>query len=190
AALRVTMHKTCGATRVTLHKTSAATLRVKGKTIALRAKRKAVEMCKPFARVGGDGYVRPALRRFGLEIVKSTTLSAIQKEAKEANWATNEVTRLEQQQREDQALITRLKQQQREDQASIARLERQQQREGQASIARLEQQQREDQASIARLEQQQREDQASITRLTAKVTDLGNIASEYQFKLERSYDYQ
>lgn len=69
---------------------------------ALRVKRKAIEMCKPFARVVGDSYVRPALRRFGLEIVKSTTLS----------------------------------------------------------------------------------------RLAEKITDLGNIATEYQFKLERSYDYQ
>jgi Macrocin-O-methyltransferase (TylF) len=189
-AVRVTSHKTFEAVlRATFHKTSGETLRVKGKTIALRAKRKAVEMCKPLARVGGDSYVRPALRRFGLEIVKSTTLSAIQKEVNEANWTTKEVIRLEQQQREDQALITRLEQQQREDQASIARLE-QQQREDQASNARLQQQQREDQASITRLDQQQREDQASITRLTEKITDLSSIATEYQFKLERSYDYQ
>jgi O-methyltransferase len=174
-AVRVTFHKTfAAALRLTFHKTSGATLQVKGKTITLRVKRKAVEMCMPFAHVVGDRYVRPALRRFGLEIVKSTTLSAIQKEANEANWATKEVTRLEQQQREDQASIARLEQQQREDQASIARLE----------------QQRKDQALITRLEQQQREDQASITRLTEKITDLGNIASEYQFKLERSYDYQ
>jgi hypothetical protein len=86
-------------------------------------KRKAVEMCMPFAHVVGDRCVRPALRHLGLEIVKSTTLSAFQKEA-------------------------------------------------------------------TRLEQQQQEDQASIARLTEKITDLSNIASEYQFKLEHSYDYQ
>src|SRR6516162_213102 len=67
-------------------------------------------------RVVGNRYVRPALRRLGLEIVKSTTLFAIQRE------------------------VTRLKQQQQADQE--------------------------------------------------KITDLGNVASEYQFKLERSYDYQ
>jgi Macrocin-O-methyltransferase (TylF) len=127
--------------------TAATSARAKLRTIALRAKLKAVGMCKPFARGVEDSYVRPALRRFGREIVKSTTLSAIQKQANEANSAAKEVTRLEQQQREDQA-------------------------------------------SIARLDQQQREDQASIARLTEKITDLGNIASEYQFKLERSYDYQ
>jgi O-methyltransferase len=122
-------------------------------------RRKAIEVCKPYARVVGDRYVRPALRRLGLEIVKSTTLFAIQKEANEANWAAKD--RLEQQRREDQAAITR-----------------------------LEQQRREDQAAITRLEQQRREDQAAITGLTEKTTALSNIASEYQFKLERSYDYQ
>jgi hypothetical protein len=96
-------------------------------------KRKAVEMCEPYARVMGNRYVRPALRWLGLEIVKSTTLFAIQKEANVANWATKEVTRLE---------------------------------------------------------QQHREDQASITPLTEKIAALGSISSEYQFKLERSYDYQ
>jgi hypothetical protein len=229
-AVRVAFHKMLEAVRVTFYKTFEAALRVtlhKKLEATLRAKRKAAE----FARAGRDSYLRPALRRFGLEIVKSTTLSGIQKEANEAEWATKEVTRLEQQQwedqasiarleqqqREDQALITRLEQQQRKDQASIARLEQQQredqawiarleqqlqggdqalitcleqQREDQASITRLKQQQREDQASITHLEQQQREDQTSITRLTEKITDLGNVASEYQFKLERSFDYQ
>jgi Macrocin-O-methyltransferase (TylF) len=96
-------------------------------------KRKAVEMFEPYARAMGNRYVRPALRWLGLEIVKSTTLFAIQKEANVANWATKEMTRLE---------------------------------------------------------QQHREDQASITRLTEKIAALGSISSEYQFKLERSYDYQ
>src|SRR5262245_47996915 len=51
-------------------------LRAKLRRIELRAKRRAIEMCKPFARVVGDRYARPALRRLGLEIVKSTTLLA------------------------------------------------------------------------------------------------------------------
>jgi hypothetical protein len=101
---------------------------------ALRVKRKAVEMCTPYARIVGDRYVRPALRRLGLEVVKSTTLLAIQKAANEATLkAVREVTRLKRQQRVDRDLIT---------------------------------------------------------QLTGKVTDLSNIASEYQFKLERGYDYQ
>jgi hypothetical protein len=107
-------------------------------------KRKAVEICKPYARVVGDRYVRPALRRLGLEIVKSTTLFAIQKKAKEA---THEANLL-------------------------------------ASEVTLKAKE------VIRLERQRRVDRASITRLTEKITDLGNIATEYQFKLERSYDYQ
>src|SRR5262249_11779118 len=107
-------------------------------------KRKAVEVCKPYARVVGNRYVRPALRRLGLEIVKSTNLFAIQRAATEAAQEANLWAR-------DAALKA---------------------------------------GEVSRLEQQQREDQASITRLTEKITDLGNIASEYQFKLERSYDYQ
>src|SRR5262249_3421744 len=165
-AVRVTFHKMLEAVRVTFHKTFEAaprvTLQRKKLEATLRAKRKAAE----FARAGGDSYLRPALRRFfGLEIVKSTTLSGIQKEANKAEWATKEVTRLEQQQREEQASNGRLEQQQREDQDLITRLEQQ--------IARLEQQQREDQASITRLEQQQRKDQAWIARLEQQLQGEG-----------------
>src|SRR5262245_15055417 len=69
-------------TRRALQKTFGAALRVR-ETFATRVRRKAVEMCKPFARIVGNRYVRPALRRLGLEIVKSTTLLAIQKTANE-----------------------------------------------------------------------------------------------------------
>jgi hypothetical protein len=214
--VRIILLKPLGALRVTLRKTFGAALRVtldarSGAT--LRAKRRAAEL----ARTSGANNVKLMLRRAGLEIVKSTTLSRLQEAANQAACATKEMPRLQQQQRADQASIARLEQQRREDQASIARLELQrredqaaiarlelQRRQDQASIAplelqrredrdliaRLEQQQREDQALVARLEQQQREDQASISRLTNKVTDLGNIASEYQFKLERSFNYQ
>jgi hypothetical protein len=120
---------------------SKTRLKPKLRAIELRAKRKAIEMCRPFARVVGDTYVRPALRRLGLDIVKSTTLSAIQKTANEATLCAR------------QAILKAAKE-------------------------------------VTRLERQQREDQISITRLTEKVTDLGNIATEYQFKLEHSYDYQ
>jgi hypothetical protein len=56
---------------------SLGELRSKLRTIELRAERRAVELCKPFARAVGDRHVRPALRRLGLEIVKSTTLLGI-----------------------------------------------------------------------------------------------------------------
>jgi Macrocin-O-methyltransferase (TylF) len=110
------------------------------KTTALRVERKAVEICTHYPLVVGDRYVRPALRRFGLEIVKSTTLLAVQKTANEASLWTREAT---------------LKAEE-----------------------------------MTRLKEQQQADRASITRLMEKVTDLSNIASEYQFKLERSHDYQ
>jgi O-methyltransferase len=57
-------------------------------------------------------------------------------------------------------------------------------------VNRLKRQQRADRASITDLKRQQRDDQASITSLTEKINDFANIATEYQFKLERSYDYQ
>jgi hypothetical protein len=136
-------------------------LRASSKLI-LRAKQKAIELCRPVGMAVGHGYLNPALRRYGLEIVKSKTLSAIWRHADEL---AEEATRLKQEQLADQASIVRLKQEQLADQAAIARLKEKITGLGQGS-------------------------QASIARLTEKITDLGNIASEYQFKLERSYDYQ
>jgi hypothetical protein len=120
-----------------------AILRASSK-LTLRAKQKAIDLCRPVVIAVGHRYVNPALRRFGVEIVNSTSLFAIQKMAKEAVHETN-----------------------------LWKVE--------ATTKAME---------VARLEQQQREDQASISRLTEKITDLGRIASDYQFKLERSYDYQ
>src|ERR1700730_265783 len=170
-------------------------LRASSKLI-LRAKQKAIELCRSVGMAVGHGYLNPALRRYGLEIIRSRTLSAIWTHANE------EATRLKQEQLADQASIARLNQERLADQASIARLN-QERLADQASIARLKQEQLADQASIARLmekitdleqghaaiarlKQEQLADQASIARLTEKVTDLGNIATEYQFKLERS----
>jgi FkbM family methyltransferase len=65
-------------TRRTFQKTFGAVL-----TIATRVKRKAVEICKPYARVVGERYVNPALRRLGLEIVKSRDLFELRKEMNE-----------------------------------------------------------------------------------------------------------
>jgi O-methyltransferase len=84
-----------------------------------------------------DRYIRPPLRRLGLEIVKSTTLLAIQQTANEAT--------------------------SRAEEASL---------------------------KIAKMARLKRQDRASIARLKQKLNDLGSIATEYQFKLERSYDYQ
>jgi Macrocin-O-methyltransferase (TylF) len=75
-------------------KASGSALGLKPRTIDLRAKQKAIEMSKVFARVVGDRHVRPALRRLGLEIVKSRTLLAIQKTAKEATLKAEENERL------------------------------------------------------------------------------------------------
>jgi hypothetical protein len=112
--------------------------------VAQSVKRKAVEMCKPYALVVGYRYVRPALRRLGLEIVKSTTLLAF---IKKENEATSEA-------KQWRRIATRKAKE------------------------------------VTRLRNQRRGDQASITQLTEKISDLGNITTEYQFKLERSYDYQ
>ena len=160
-------------------------LRASSKLI-LRAKQKAIELCRSVGMAVGHGYLNPALRRYGLEIIRSRTLSAIWTHANE------EATRLKQEQLADQASIARLNQERLADQASIARL-KQEQLADQASIARLMEKitdLEQGHAAIARLKQEQLADQASIARLTEKITDLGKIASEYQFKLERSYDYQ
>src|SRR5262249_29424954 len=101
--IRRTFEKTFGRLRVALEKVFAATslakttlahfvvnatplakFVAKGKTFALRVQRKTIAICRPFARIVGDRIVRPVFRRLGLEIVKSTTLLAIQKTANEA----------------------------------------------------------------------------------------------------------
>src|SRR5262249_42772466 len=41
-----------------------------------------------------------------------------------------------------------------------------------------------------RLKKQQLADRQSIAELKEKIADLSNVATEYQFKLERNYDYQ
>src|SRR5262245_1826075 len=123
-------------TRRAFQKTFGTALRLR-ETFATRVKRKAVEMCKPFARIVGKRYVRPVLRRLGLEIVKSTALLAVQKTANEATHEANLRAR-------------------------------------EATLKAK---------AVTRLKRQRQKDRV-------KITDLGNIASEYQLKLERSPDYQ
>jgi Macrocin-O-methyltransferase (TylF) len=121
-------------------KTFGAALRIKRSI-----ERKTVEMCKPYARFVGNRYVRPALRRqFGVEILKSTTLMAIQTQSNEH---FKEATRLNE-------VATHLIEETTGLNEEVAR------------------------------------NQISIARLKEKITDLGNVATEYQLKLERSYDYQ
>jgi len=105
--------------------------------LILRAKQKAIELCKPIARAVAIRYVIPVFRQFGLEIVKSTALWHIQTKA-----------------------------------------------------AHLETEGAYLKTEVDCLKQQQLADQLSITRISEENTDLRNIATEYQFKLERSYDYQ
>jgi len=104
---------------------------------ALQARRRAVEICKPFARVVGKRYVRPSLHRLGLEIIKSTDLLGIQKNLFATQEKANELTH-------EVNLWTR-----------------------EATLRAVE-----------------------VAQLKEKIIDLGNIATEYQTKLERSYDYQ
>src|SRR5262249_26535796 len=130
-------------TRRAFQKTFGAALRV-SETFATHVKRKAVEVCKPFVRIVGNRYLRPALRRLGLEIVKSTSLFAVQKKANEATHEANLRAK-------EAALKAK---------------------------------------AVTRLKRQRQADRVSITRLKEKITDLGDIASEYQLKLERSPDYQ
>jgi FkbM family methyltransferase len=107
--------------------------------VILRAKQKTIELCMPLAHYAADRYIRPALRRLGLEIVKSTTLWAVQEKANEATHEANLWAR-------------------------------------EATLKAKE---------ATRLKQQQQADLVSITRLKEKITDLNNIATEYQLKLER-----
>jgi hypothetical protein len=126
-------------------------LRASSKLI-LRGKQKTIELCKSHARVGAERYVRPALRgQFGVEILKSTTLIAIQTQSKEH---AKEATRLSE-------IATDLIEE-------TTRLNKE----------------------VTRLKKRHLVNRISIARLKEKITDLGDVASEYQFKLERSYDYQ
>jgi O-methyltransferase len=94
----------------------------------------AKDLFRPVVRVLLDDYLRPALRRFSLEIVKSDTLIDLAKKAFVLLPSRDIV--------------------------------------------------------IAQLKQEQTADRSSIADLSTKVADLTNIATEYQLKLERSYDYQ
>src|SRR5262249_42425307 len=60
--------KTLGAAQKTLGAAENAVEKRFG-TVRQNVKRKAVEICKPYARVVGNRYVRPALHRLGLEVV-------------------------------------------------------------------------------------------------------------------------
>jgi Macrocin-O-methyltransferase (TylF) len=125
----------------------------KGKTFALRVQRKTIAICMSFARIVGDRIVRPAFRRLGLEIVKSTTIFAMRKTA-------------------DEAILKA-----REDSLKPKQVEQ--------IVLKAQAEQ-----VIREAKRRQRANRATIARLRRKVTDLGDIATEYQFKLERGYDYQ
>ena len=235
-------------TQRTLWNTLRLPLRVKARTIELRAKRKMIEKCKPFARVVGERYVRLALRRLGLEIIRSTNLLAIQEKVNEANLRASEatlkarevadlkrqqqaereeMTRLKRQQQAEREEMTRLKQQQQAEREEMSRLKHEQQaaslklkevtglkqqqqaereemtrlkrqqqaeREGMTGLKRQQQAERK---KMTRLKRQQQAEREEMTRLKQqqqvereKISDLSNIAAEYQFKLERTYDYQ
>jgi hypothetical protein len=113
----------------------------------LQAKQKAIELCRPIALVLLDRYLRPALSRLNLEIVKTDTLTDIVRKTHELPFRD-------------------------------------------AEIAQLKEAQAADRSCIAGLKEAQAADRSCIAGLTAKVTNFSNIASEYQHKLERSYDYQ
>jgi Macrocin-O-methyltransferase (TylF) len=164
---------------------------------ALRVKRKAIEMCTPFARVVGDTYVRPALRRLGLEIVKSTTLSAIQKTADEAILRAREAT-LKAEEATLKAEEKALKLEEVTLRARRATLngEKATPRSREATLKAEEATLTAKEASLKaakeaiRLKREQRADRSLIIELKEKIIDLRKIVTEYQLKLERSYDYQ
>jgi hypothetical protein len=141
--------------------------------LTLRAKQKAIELCRAVVIAVGHKYVNPALRRRGLEIVKSKTLSAMWIHRNEL---AEEVTRFKQEAIRFEQEATRLKQEQ------LTGLKQ--------KAIRLKQEATHFKQEATRLKLKQVTDRASIARLTEKITDLSNIATEYQFKLERSYDYQ
>jgi len=154
-------------------------VRAKLRTIEVRAKRKAIQMCKPFARVVGVRYVNPALRRLGLEIVKLTSLWALQENLLVTQQRANEA-----QQRANEAQQRANEAQQRANEAQQRANEAQQRASDWALEGALKAK------GVTRLKRQRQTDRVSITQLKEKIGDLGNIATEYQFKLERSYDYQ
>jgi O-methyltransferase len=65
--------------------------------VMLQAQQKAIELCKPIVRIGIDRYVRPAFRRLGVEIVKSTTLLDIYLRSQEATRLRTELALLKRQ---------------------------------------------------------------------------------------------
>src|SRR6516164_5184217 len=77
--------------------------------LTLRAKQKAIELCRAVVIAVGHKYVNPALRRRGLEIVKSKTLSAMWIHRNEL---AEEVTRFKQEAIRFEQEATRLKQEQ------------------------------------------------------------------------------
>src|SRR5262245_5086082 len=157
----------------------------------------AIETCTPFARVVGDTYVRPALRRLGLEIVKSTTLSAIQKTADEAILRAREAT-LKAEEATLKAEEKALKLEEVTLRARRATLngEKATPRAGEATLKAEEATLTAKEASLKaakeaiRLKREQRADRILIIELKEKIIDLRKIVTEYQLKLERSYDYQ
>jgi FkbM family methyltransferase len=161
-------------------------LRAELRTIEPRVERKAIEIYKPFARVVGNQYVRPALRWLGLEIVKSTTLSALQKTANlwasEATLKAEEVTRLKGEWAREVALkeeeVSRLKGEWAREAAlkeeEVSRLKGEWARE--AALKEEE---------VSRLKGQQQADRISITRFKEKIADLNSVVTKYQLKLGR-----
>jgi O-methyltransferase len=203
--IRRAFQKTFGVLRDAFQTTFGAALRAKGRTIALRVKRKAIEMCKPFARVVGDTYVRPALRRLGLEIVRSITLSAIQKTADEATLRAREATLRAEKKAEDATEEATLRAQEATLRAEEVTLRARQATLNaekatpwarEATLTAEEAALKAEEASLeaakeaTRLKRQLRADRILIVQLKEKITDLSNVATEYQLKLERSYDYQ
>jgi Macrocin-O-methyltransferase (TylF) len=147
--------KTTSLANFVVKATPPAKFVAKGKTFALRFKRKASAICMTFARIVGDRIVRPAFRRLGLEIVKSTTIFAIRKTA-------------------DEAILKA-----REDSLKAEQ-----------AILKAQQETLKAERVIRGAKDHLKRRRETIARLTEKVTDLGHIATEYQFKLERSYNYQ
>ena len=65
--------------------------------VFLLAQERAVDLCKPIVRIGLDRCVRPALRRLGAEVVKSTNLLDIYLRSQEATRLRTELALLKRQ---------------------------------------------------------------------------------------------
>src|SRR5262245_16410200 len=179
-------------------------IRLRAFGAALRVKRKAIEMCTPFARVVRDTYVRPALSRLGLEIVKSTTLSAIQKTAGEAILRAREATlKAEEATLKAEEATLKAEEKALKLEEVTLRARRATVNGGKATPRAREATLNAEEATLTakeatlkaakeaiRLKRQQRADWILIIELKEKIIDLSKIAAEYQLKLERSYDYQ